>query len=260
MPHRTDLLDALRLAGLTVTEVDGWRTRGSSSFNPGGSVHHHTAGPRRGVQPSLGICTNGRPDLPGPLCNVHGPREESLRVNLVAAGRANHAGRGGWRGLTGNSSVFGLEEEHIGTPSEPISDLRIDRMARVHAAFAYLSGVSAEMVCQHYEWAGPRKVDFVAQLIQPASFRLRVGAHLALMRHGPKPPPKPTPGGFLMALTDEQQGTVLAGALASLQVQEEVVGTTDKDGDTRQDLVVDILNEIKRDVGDIKRRLDALES
>ena len=192
-----DLKRRLELAGLEVTEIDGWQTRGSTTFDPGGSVHHHTAGPRKGVQPSLGICINGRSDLPGPLCNVHGPREESQRVNLVAAGRANHAGKGGWRGLAGNSSVYGLEEEHCGYVDEPVSGLRIDRMARVHAAFAF-ERFEAEMVCQHREWAPRRKPDFVAGLLDSDAFRSRVADILRDMRN-------PEPEGFLMALTDAEQ-------------------------------------------------------
>lgn len=186
-----DLKRRLELAGLTVTEIDGWKERGSTTFNPHGSVHHHTAGPRKGVQPSLGVVINGRSDLPGPLCNVHGPREESLRVNLVAAGRANHAGKGGWRGLSGNSSVYGLEEEHCGYDDEPISELRIDRMARVHAAFAF-ELFEAEMVCQHREWAPRRKPDFVAGLLDPDAFRSRVADILRDMRN-PEPEPTPEP-------------------------------------------------------------------
>jgi hypothetical protein len=178
MPRDLDLKARLERFGLDVVEVDGWRTRGSATFTPGGSVHHHTAGSIKGHAPSLGIVVNGRSDLPGPLCNVLGPREESMRVYLVAAGRANHAGKGGWGGLSGNSSVYGLEEEHTGGPNEPVSELRIDRMARVHAAFA--SGrFDASMVCQHREWAPGRKPDFIAKFIDKDDFRRRVADHLA---------------------------------------------------------------------------------
>lgn len=189
MPRDLDLKRRLILAGLTVTEIAGWQTRGSDALNARGSVNHHTAGPRTGVQPSLGICINGRSDLPGPLCNVHGPREESLRVNLVAAGRANHAGLGGFRGLAGNSTVYGLEEEHVGTIAEGLSDLRRDRIARVHAAFAY-GRYGPEMVCQHWEWT-TRKVDFVKTLLSPDDLRARVAKHLEKMRQAENPQPQP---------------------------------------------------------------------
>lgn len=189
MPHDVDLKRRLELAGLVVTEVAGWKERGSSSFNPAGSVNHHTAGPRAGSAPSLGIVINGRSDLPGPLCNVYGPREESRRIYLVAAGRANHAGRGGWAGRAGNSSVLGLEEEHTGTAEEPLSSVRLDRMARVHAAFAY-GRFDAAFVCQHWEWT-TRKIDFLRAHVDPVDFRRRVADHLRAMAAGPLPPPAP---------------------------------------------------------------------
>ena len=182
MPRDLDLKRRLELAGLTVTEVDGWQTRGKEDFNPTGSVHHHTGGALNGVQPSLGVVINGRSDLAGPLCNVHGPREESLRVNLVAAGRANHAGLGGFRGLSGNSTVWGLKEEHTGGPNEPVSELRLDRMARVHAAFLF--GTSdASWNCQHREWAPTRKVDFIAKWCDADDLRERIQTHLDRMAH-----------------------------------------------------------------------------
>jgi hypothetical protein len=111
------LADRMRDAGLDVVEVAGWQTRGSSSFSPRGFVWHHTAGPRTGIAPSLGVCINGRRDLPGPLCNLFLDRAGTVYV--VASGRANHAGAGSWAGLTGNASVYGLEIENVGTPPSP---------------------------------------------------------------------------------------------------------------------------------------------
>ena len=65
-----------------------------------------------GNNPSLEVCINGRPDLAGPLCNVMVGRDNTMFV--VAAGRANHAGSGGWRGRSGNSTVYGIERENTG--------------------------------------------------------------------------------------------------------------------------------------------------
>lgn len=157
MPRDTGIADRLRARGLTVVEVNGWRTRGADAFNPRGSVDHHTAGPRRGNAPSLGICTNGRAGLPGPLCNVLVARDNTCYV--VAAGRANHAGAGGWGGLTGNASVFGVERENVGDGSEPWTLQQYDVAAKVHAALISAHGGRADLVCQHKEWAPRRKVD-----------------------------------------------------------------------------------------------------
>ena len=155
MPRDTDILERLRHYGLKVVEIDGWRTRGNTAFSPRGSVDHHTAGPRRGNAPSLGICINGRSDLPGPLCHVLVARD--LTCYLIAAGRANHAGPGGWKGLTGNSSVFGVERENVGTSAEPWTTAQTKHAATVHKAL--MGGRSASLVCRHAEWAPSRKID-----------------------------------------------------------------------------------------------------
>lgn len=157
MGHDLGLADRLRALGLTVVEVDGWRTRGSDSFAPRGSVNHHTAGAAHGNAPSLATCIHGRADLPGPLCNAMMARD--LTIYVVAAGRANHAGLGGWRGLAGNSSVYGLEIENVGTQAEPWRPDQFAAAARVHAAFAQAIQPHARVApCQHYEWT-TRKVD-----------------------------------------------------------------------------------------------------
>lgn len=157
MPRDMGIADRLRAADLKVVEVAGWQTRGSASFNPRGSVDHHTAGPRTGNSPTLGTCINGRPDVNGPLCNVLVARDNTCLV--VAAGRANHAGKGTFRGLVGNASVYGVERENVGTPAEPWRPDQTETAARVHAALLRGRGISADMLCLHREWAPDRKVD-----------------------------------------------------------------------------------------------------
>lgn len=156
MPHDTGIADRLRAAGLNVVEVAGWQTRGADTFSPLGSVDHHTAGPRSGNAPSLGTCINGRPDLTGPLCNVHVARDNTCHV--VAAGKANHAGQGGFKGISGNSRMFGVERENVGTSAEPWRPDQTETAARVHAALLRGHGLSAETLCLHKEWT-PRKSD-----------------------------------------------------------------------------------------------------
>lgn len=162
--------------GLKVVEIAGWQTRGSSSFHPQGSVTHHTVGSKNGNAPSLAVVVYGRSGLPGPLANVLQARDNTIYV--VAAGRANHAGQGSWRGLSGNSSVFGNEVENTGYntgPSgEPWQEDQIDTMARVAAAMAD-GRWGAEMSCFHKEWT-PRKID--AHTLSGADLRKRVTSHL----------------------------------------------------------------------------------
>jgi len=159
--------------GSTLILLDGWETRGKSIFNPRGSVNHHTAGAASGVLPSLGVLVNGRTGLPGPLCNC--ALDRLNRLWLIAAGGANHAGLGGWSGLSGNASVWGLEVEHVGTTAEAVTAEKWDAMHRFHAAVADYSGFSPAQVCQHFEWAPTRKIDFVKSITDPAAFRVSVG-------------------------------------------------------------------------------------
>lgn len=100
------MADEYRAAGLEVIEIEGWKNRGrpasTGHFDPRGpeTVHHTGSTSSRLVpRPSLNTLIVGRSDLPGPLSqkatDYHGV------VILIAAGRANHAGRVGKRGVPG---------------------------------------------------------------------------------------------------------------------------------------------------------------
>lgn len=179
MPRDLGIATRIRAKGVSVVEVDGWRGRGSDTFHPKGSVDHHTAGSIHGNCPSLGICINGRPAtrtskaLPGPLSQVLQARDNTAYV--IAAGRANHAGQGSWRGLYGNSSVFGLERENIGNISEVWRPDQTMTAAKIHAALIE-PYASAEYVCEHKEWAPGRKID--AHTIMGAAMRILVSKYL----------------------------------------------------------------------------------
>ena len=153
MAYQLGIPDALRRFGVPVEVVPGWQTRGRSSLNPGGVTCHWTAGPRGTTgRPSLNVVVNGRPGLSGPLCNVYFDRNGVAVV--VAAGTANHAGRGGWRGLVGNHRVLGIEAESAGdgqgsdwTPAQRAN------YPKVAAALQWLTGHhDAQMVHGHNEW------------------------------------------------------------------------------------------------------------
>lgn len=192
----TGLADRLRYwlepAGFPVVEVDGWQTRGRTyaAYAPKGALCHHTAGPAAGDKPSLGICINGRSDLPGPLCQVFGSR--SLAAYVVAAGVANHAGPGGWHSLKGNQTVGGLELENTGHGDEPATERQKDFAARVLCALITAPGSPADpaLCCQHFEWSTEGKIDFHDWL--GSDLRARVATLLA---HGPgaSPVPQPSP-------------------------------------------------------------------
>jgi hypothetical protein len=209
MAYDTGIANRLRFFGLKVVEVNGWQTRGNPNWNPKGSVDHHTAGPRTGNAPSLNVCINGRSDLPGPLCNVLIGRDNTCYV--IAAGRANHAGTGGWGGLTGNSSVFGVERENVGDGSEPWTLQQYDVAAKCHAALIASVGQRSELVCEHKEWAPRRKID--AYGVDGAVMRQLVKDRLTphpTVPPSPPAPPAPAPSNpdaeFLKAVADAAKG------------------------------------------------------
>jgi hypothetical protein len=141
--------------GLKVEVVPGAETRGNPNFAPVVFVGHHTAGPLTGVRPSLNICVNGRSDLEGPLCNWFLDRN-GVAV-IVAAGVANHAGAGSFRGISGNARAQGCEAESAGQGDW--TDAQVDAYPRVVAAGLNLVGRDESWYCAHRTWAPTRKID-----------------------------------------------------------------------------------------------------
>lgn len=151
------LADVARNAGLAVEESKGWETRGRTycSMRPKGVVCHHTAGPATGDMPSLNLLITGRKNLPGPLS--HYGLGRSGKVYVVAAGTANHAGAGGWNGLSSNCDVVGIEAENTG--KDPWPQTQLDAYVVLVAAICDHLGVDTKMVAAHREWAPTRKPD-----------------------------------------------------------------------------------------------------
>lgn len=175
--------DVCRRFGLEVIEVDGWRSRGKDTLVARGVVCHHTGGPATGDMPTLRILINGRSDLPGPLCNVGLSR--SGKVYVIASGKANHAGTGGWQGLKGNSSVLGIEAENNG--GQPWPAQQVDAYIRLAAALAHGAPCASSKVCGHKEWAPGRKPD--PHSIDMVQFRIKVQRLLSGSPNDPPPQP-----------------------------------------------------------------------
>jgi N-acetyl-anhydromuramyl-L-alanine amidase AmpD len=169
-------------AGLKVAEQPGWQNRGRGDVGTiRGVICHHTAGPLNGNMPSLGIVTDGRRDLPGPLAQLCLGRDGTMYV--VAAGRCNHAGTGNWQGFThGNMNFIGIEAENTGVARGPKADpwpaVQMDAYRRGAAAILKKIGANALMVCGHKEYALPqgRKID---PSFDMDDFRLQVAAIMA---------------------------------------------------------------------------------
>src|SRR5690606_21042276 len=169
--------DAAREAGLKVQEVQGWQRRGSSSFSPKIVVAHGTVGSAVGNMPSLGILINGRPGLPGPLSQFGLARDGTVYV--IAAGRANHAGRGRWAGAEGNTHAVGIEAESTG----PGNWTKAQRVVYpvLAAAICRRLGVGHGSVCSHAEYALPRGRKTDVWDLRMDEFRGTVGH---LLKHG----------------------------------------------------------------------------
>lgn len=178
MPHQRSTPAALERFGVRPSLDPGWQDRGSASFSPRCVVAHHT-GFDRDV---TGILRNGHGNLPGPLCNVELRR--SGHVHVIAAGRANHAGRGGWRGLSGNSSALGIEASSAG---QSWTDAQLEAWPRICAGLLWMIGRDESWLCGHREWTS-RKWD-------PGALNLDWlrRSTAALLRGAPGPAPTPTP-------------------------------------------------------------------
>lgn len=171
---RQVLLDA----NLRVAEQPGWTDRGRAEMGQvKGVMCHHTAGPAMGNMPSLGVLTNGRAGLRGPLCHIGLGRDGTFY--LIAAGRANHAGVGYWEGITtGNANFIGIEAENTGQADDLWPAVQMDAYRHGVAALLRKIGADAVMCCGHREYALPpgRKID---PSFDMADFRNKVAAILA---------------------------------------------------------------------------------
>lgn len=169
--------EELKAAGIPVRFVDGWQGRGRPrAFEPHGVVCHHTAtGAHSQDYPSLGIVRDGRSDLPGPLAQF-GIGRHTGTVFVIAAGNSNHAGPGGFKGLSGNGSVWGIEAENDGV-GETWGPEILRSYVALCAALARHTGFGADMVCAHREWNPRDKIDPTG--IAMDDFRARVARALA---------------------------------------------------------------------------------
>lgn len=156
------LPDVLKAAGLKVAQVDGWQDRGRGDIGRIlGVLCHHTAGPKKGNMPSLDTLIKGRSDLPGPLAQLGLGRDGTYYI--IAAGKANHAGKGAWKGVVnGNTHLIGIEAENTGLPDDsPWPKVQIDAYSRGVAAILKHIGQPVDFCAGHKEYAQPagRKSD-----------------------------------------------------------------------------------------------------
>jgi peptidoglycan hydrolase-like protein with peptidoglycan-binding domain len=172
-----------------------------------GVICHHTGGlpPGRGSMTSLKTLVHGRRDLAGPLSQLGLGRDGTYYV--IAAGVANHAGPGDWRGWrSGNSNFIGIEAENSGRTDDPWPEVQMDAYARGVAALLRRIGAPADMCIAHREWAPARKVDPRFDITMDA-FRARVRAMMTGAVVPRTPIPRMTTGSAVVLRTLRRSAT-----------------------------------------------------
>ncbi len=156
------LADTLRAQEprLKVRELPDWKEYGHGDMRSiWGVMIHHTGNARETAE----SIRRGRPDLPGPLSQLHIAQDGT--VTVVAGGVCWHAGMGGYIGIPtdlANWHVIGIEcawpRDTSITPAtqtrERWPDEQIIAMRDTTAAILSKLGVGANRVIGHKEWAG----------------------------------------------------------------------------------------------------------
>ena len=151
------LADVLRAEGVRLVEYPGWRDRGHGDFKDIRGVMVHHTGSDNASAASIAI---GRPDLPGPLSQLHIARDGT--VSVVAVGVAWHAGVGMYPWLPtnmGNWHMIGIECANSGTsPTAPHRtnwpDAQYDALVRCCAAINRRLAQNSSRTIGHKEYAG----------------------------------------------------------------------------------------------------------
>lgn len=200
------LEDVLRPAlGDRLKTLDGWKTDGvgGTMGNIWGVIWHHTGNAAETPQ----SISQGRPDLAGPLAQIHIAPDGI--VTIVAVGPCNHAGAGSWPGLPtdgANAYTIGIEcawprntaltEDTANQERWP--DAQIISMRDVGAALTKHLGVPVSHNISHREWArfgpaGQRQFKWDPGNLDMDWFRGEIQKDIDGAFDGPGTPPVVTP-------------------------------------------------------------------
>lgn len=165
---------------LKVRELESWQQTGHGDYRDiWGVLIHHTGNGRESAE----SIRRGRPDLPGPLSNLH--ISPAGVVTVVAGGVCWHAGAGDYPGLPtngGNFHLIGIEcawpMDTTITPAtagrEPWPDVQMDAMVGSVAAILSRLGYDSSRVISHKEWGGRAQGKWDPGAISMRTFRARV--------------------------------------------------------------------------------------
>jgi N-acetylmuramoyl-L-alanine amidase len=233
-----DVLAAVK-PKLKLAEIPGWDETGHGDFaDIRGVVVHHTGNSRETAQSIY----QGRPDLEGPLSNLHIAPDGT--VTLVAVGVCWHAGRGSYPWLptdNANQHMIGIEcawptirPDGSFNPAERWPDAQIIAMRDVCAALVKRLGFGADRVIGHKEWAGSAQGKWDPGNIDMRWFRGEVTKALRGDFERPQQPGPILPPDYaketweqLRAAWPQLGNQTLVNALA--EIRDAVCGTSDKD-------------------------------
>lgn len=163
----TDLVFALRNAGLNVVEYPNWQTRarGSGGYSvwPLCVMWHHTASPESwNGQKDADYIAEGDEDAP--IANLYIDRQGTVWV--IAAGATNTNGKGYAQTFSNgtvpddrmNEFAIGIELGNDGI-GEAYPQAQIDAVFAASNACNLMCGNMASDVCTHNVWAPDRKID-----------------------------------------------------------------------------------------------------
>jgi N-acetyl-anhydromuramyl-L-alanine amidase AmpD len=181
----------LRAEGVDLVEYPGWRTRGHGDFKDIRGVMVHHTGSDNATAASI---ADGRPDLPGPLSQLHIARNGT--VTVVAVGVAWHAGVGMYPWLPpnmGNWHMIGIECANSGTsPTAPHRenwpDAQYFALVRCCAAINRRLAQNSTRTIGHKEYAGRAQGKWDPGAIDMDILRADIQARI-----GEVPNPAPTP-------------------------------------------------------------------
>lgn len=190
-----DVLRAYDGPKLKVAELPDWKLYGHGDFRDiWGVMIHHTGS---AAADAMSI-RNGRPDLKGPLSQLHIAQDGT--VTVVAAGVSWHAGAGSYPGLPTNNAnwhTIGIEcawpRDTSITPAtqtrERWPDAQIIAMRDTVAAILNRLGYGSERVIGHKEWAGRAQGKWDPGNVDMAWFRAEVAkAQRGQFKPQQKPP------------------------------------------------------------------------
>jgi hypothetical protein len=194
------LADVVRAEGVRLVEYPGWRDRGHGDFKDIRGVMVHHTGSNNASAASI---ADGRPDLPGPLSQLHIARDGV--VTVVAVGVAWHAGVGMYPWLPtnmGNWHMIGIECANTGTsPTAPHRtnwpDVQYDALVRSCAAINRRLAQNSSRTIGHKEYAGQAQGKWDPGAIDMNILRSDIQARIGIIADPAPTPRPPVPvGGF----------------------------------------------------------------